>query len=292
MRHVAAGSAFFFGNTSIAGCVMAADFYEQHLREFPPTKTLLEVDAIPYLGSVADFLRTLESRIGRELTLVRAGGTIPENAEYQFPVRLESGKTVGFLVASYAADENSGAAEVKRICESIAALLAEFYAYVLALRQAHEELALPKRIPATSVVAGRLSESLRQQLQTAARLIGANAAALYLLNNTNRTLVMRSCVGLPEERLLDAPRPLVEAAADLEAMLGYAVVINEDYLRDVWQPPENFPTAICVPVSSSTSILGTAWFYRDRVIDLSNHDIDILELSVGRIASELERAVQ
>ena len=53
--------------------------------------------------------------------------------------------------------------------------------------------------------------------------------------------------------------------------------------------PEDFPAALCVPVASHSTPLGTLWFFSatDRVF--SNHEISIAELIGGRIGSELER---
>ncbi|MGL4942990.1 MAG: GAF domain-containing protein [Thermoguttaceae bacterium] len=273
---------------------MSSDFYQQHLREFPSARQLFTVDSSPSLGSVSEFIRLFETRLDCELTLVRAGGTIPDNADAIYPVTLpsprddERGRTVAHLALCKNSDARSVASS-ERCCDSFASLLADLYNYAEKLREAQGQLALPSRLPTISTAEQRLSGMIQQQLETAVRLVGASAGAIYILQSTERLLVLRGSVGLPTERLLDPPRPLYDAAADLEAMLGYAVIINEDYLQETWQSPEPFPTAVCVPVSSSTSILGTAWFYFDRTIDVTDHQTDILEMSVGRIASEIER---
>lgn len=276
--------------------LMSSDFYDQHLRTFPQIQPLFTADSVPSLGSVHEFLRLFETRLGCDVTLVRAGGEIPEETVAVYPITTpplqgeERHRTVGHLAISPASESSdSTAASREQCCHSLASLLAELYHYADALRYAHSQLALPLRIPAAVLVEQRLAETLQHQLQTAVRLVGANAASLYTLSNPDRTLALRSSFGLPADRFLDLPRSLYDAAADLEAMLGYAVIINEEVLHETWQSPEPFSTAVCVPVSTSTSILGTAWFYYDRTLDITDHNIDILEMTVGRIAAELER---
>ena len=77
--------------------------------------------------------------------------------------------------------------------------------------------------------------------------------------------------------------------ADLEALLGHAVVMEEPAMMPYWNPPENFPAAVCVPVSSPTNLLGTLWVFADESRSFDDHQTNILEVIAGRLAAELER---
>jgi len=135
-----------------------------------------------------------------------------------------------------------------------------------------------------------LAQRLESVLKGGAEAIGCQAAALYLLDEATSELKLRSSFGLPRRRLLDPARPLRPALADLEALLGHAVVMNEPALFDYWKVPEQgYRSAVCVPVSSPSMPLGTLWIYSDRVRDFSDAETNIVEVVAGRLASELER---
>jgi serine phosphatase RsbU (regulator of sigma subunit) len=56
-----------------------------------------------------------------------------------------------------------------------------------------------------------------------------------------------------------------------------------------WNAPEDFAAAICVPVSSSTTILGTLWVFCDETRDFTDQQTNIVEIVAGKIASDLDR---
>ena len=73
---------------------------------------------------------------------------------------------------------------------------------------------------------------LEAVLRGGTEAVDCQAAALYLLDDATSQLKMRSCWGLPLDRLAAPARPLKGAVADLEALLGHAVVIEDtDVLR-------------------------------------------------------------
>ncbi len=125
-------------------------------------------------------------------------------------------------------------------------------------------------------------------IRTGARAIGCHAAAIYLLDDATTQLETHGAWGLPFSRADRAPRPLKGAVADLEAMLGHAVIVDS-HTAASWNPPEKFPSAVCVPISSPTTILGTLWFFSKRPRDFTSRDTDLAELTAGRIAADLER---
>ena len=136
---------------------------------------------------------------------------------------------------------------------------------------------------------GHLATRLEAVLRSGAEAIGCHAAALYLLDEATSKLKLRSCWGLPLDRLTAPARPLQGAVADLEALLGHAVVLEDTRLLRHWNVPEDFPAAACVPVSTPTTILGTLWVFSSEKRDLNDHQTNILEVVAGRVAADLER---
>ena len=72
-----------------------------------------------------------------------------------------------------------------------------------------------------------LANRLEAVLRGGAQAVGCHAAAMYLLDEATSKLKLRSCWGLPLDRLTAPPRPLQGAVADLESMLGHAVVLED-----------------------------------------------------------------
>jgi len=84
-------------------------------------------------------------------------------------------------------------------------------------------------------------------------------------------------------------RSLRGAIADLEALLGHAVVLDDLLRFPHWNAPEHFASAVCVPVSTPTVPLGTLWVFCDKARDFTKHETGMLEMAAGRLAADLER---
>ena len=134
-----------------------------------------------------------------------------------------------------------------------------------------------------------LAVRLEAALEGGAQAVGCQAAALYLLDDATTELKLRACWGLPKQRLLALPRPLRGAVADLEALVGHAVVLEDTSLLPQWRVPEPYDSAVCVPVSSPTEPLGTLWMFCDHPRDFSAEQTNLVEIIAGRVASELQR---
>jgi len=158
-----------------------------------------------------------------------------------------------------------------------------------ALWQREAELAAGVPIAARPEEEEHLAQRLEAVLASGAQAVGCQAAALYLLDDATSQLKLRACWNLPHEKLLEAPRPLKGSIADLEALVGHAVVIEDTSLLPHWHVPENFPSAVCVPVSSPSTPLGTLWLFADEQRDFTTHQTNLVEIVAGRIASDLER---
>src|SRR5262249_30680354 len=134
-----------------------------------------------------------------------------------------------------------------------------------------------------------LAERLEAVLKGGAEAVGCQAAGLYLLDEATSELKLRAVWRLPEERLLAPARPLRGAVADLEALVGHAVMLEDTSLLPHWRCPEDFPAAVCVPVSSPSIPLGTLWTFSDRPRDFTPEETNLLEIVAGRLAADLER---
>ncbi len=176
-------------------------------------------------------------------------------------------------------------------------LLDKIEALVQALEQAEEKIerqevqlastiGLTIRPEESDALASRIQESL----QRAAMQTASDAAAIYLLDESTSELSMRSCWGLPKRTLLKSPRPLRGSLADLEAMLGNAVLLENTQLAQHWNCPEDFPAAMCVPIGSPSSPQGTLWLWSQHVRDFSSLDVESAKAASDKILADLERS--
>jgi serine phosphatase RsbU (regulator of sigma subunit) len=177
------------------------------------------------------------------------------------------------------------------LAAGIADLLQELQQTRCALWQREAELAAGVPVTAHPDEQTHLAERLESVLKAGAQAVGCQAAAIYLLDDATRKLKLRACWGLPRSRFTDSPRPLRGATADLEALVGHAVIVRNAELLPNWQIPEEFHSAVCVPISSPTTPFGTLWVFCDHGRDFSGDETNLIEIVAGRIAADLERAV-
>jgi sigma-B regulation protein RsbU (phosphoserine phosphatase) len=67
------------------------------------------------------------------------------------------------------------------------------------------------------------------------------------------------------------------------------VVLEDTSHLPHWRCPEDFPAAVCVPVSSPSIPLGTLWVFSDQQRDFTPEETNLLEIIGGRLAADLER---
>jgi GAF domain-containing protein len=137
--------------------------------------------------------------------------------------------------------------------------------------------------------AAHLSERLAAVLRGGAKSLGCSAAAMYLLDDDTSELKLRAEWGLGADKLAEPARPLADALADLEALCGHAVVLEEEVIMDLWKVPEPCKAAICVPISGPSTVLGTLWFYCDAARKFTDVETNLAEILAGRLAAELDR---
>ncbi len=221
--------------------------------------------------------------------------TDPTESAWSAPVNPGVGTTPGpvrlALVrsASAASEPDTPPEAVRKLAAALADMLGELVRTRQALSEREAELAAGVPLALRPDEPKHLAVRLQSVLRGGAQAVGCRAAALYLLDEGTTCLKLRSSWGLPPERLADPARPLHGALADLEAMLGHAVVLEDTALLPHWHPPEDYPSAACVPVATSTTILGTMWVFCETRRDFNDRETSILEVVAGRLAADLER---
>lgn len=273
------------------------NFSDRTFRDFPAEKKCLDPEDVPFLGSLPETLRAFRRVAGFELRFVRAGASENDADELceRIPIGEPGTKIFGSLFLSRVDDGTAADWESARaLARALAATIAENY------RWRAETVAREAELAALAVrgeseigvleTPAKTAVKLRDVLRTGAKALGGfNAAALYLLDEATTSLKLRAVWGLPNDRFLEPPRPLRGSRADVEALLGSAVVLNEAYLAEAWKAPEDFECSICVPVASETTILGTMWYFSNRKREIETRELDALELVAGRIVAELEK---
>lgn len=132
------------------------------------------------------------------------------------------------------------------------------------------------------------AKRLHADLEAARTLVRADAVGLYLLDEQTQFLSLKAAVGLRDARFTQAPRLLRGAKADLEALTGHAVAIEESEDVPFWKAPEPCGAALCVPVSSATTVLGTVWCFSREARPFTAEEILACEVVAGKLAVELE----
>lgn len=219
----------------------------------------------------------------------------PNDLTWSAPAIPGVGKTLGHLRLDSAGSTDSdrtGASDreaASRLASALSGLVGDLAATQRALRNREAELAGLVPAPGGKGDPAGLAARIEAALKAGVEGVGCRAAALYLLDDATTQLKLRACWGLPTRRLVDPPRPLQGSLADLEAMLGHAVVLESMEIQKHFHAPEGFAAAVCVPVSTPTTILGTLWVFSDTERDFNDRQTNLIELTAGRIAADLER---
>ncbi len=249
---------------------------------------------LQYVPDAAPCARTPKSK-GRQSRRQASGRSKP--TRWSAPVSPGKGTSLGHLrldlpdAAAESGIETADPQAAQELAASVAGLLGELARARHALWLREAELAAAVPVVPHPCEQAHLADRLEAVLRAGAEAVGFQAAGLYVLDEGTTRLKLRSCWGLPRERFEAPARPLRDAVADLEALLGHAVVLSDPTLLQAWRSPEQFPTAVCLPVSSPTTLFGTLWFLSTERRDLSARETGVLEVVAGRVAAELEREV-
>lgn len=148
-------------------------------------------------------------------------------------------------------------------------------------------IGLSIRAEESEMLAGRMQECLKRvTMQTV-----SDAAAVYLLDDNTSELKMRSCWGLSSSALAKPARPLRGALADLEALMGNAVLLENTAFAPEWNCPEKFQAALCLPIGTPHAPHGTLWLWSDHVRDFSTLDIEAAKAACDMILADIQRSV-
>lgn len=209
------------------------------------------------------------------------------------PVNPGVGTALGHLRIERTADgrdaDDDGFQSAARLAEQLADLLGELYAAGSALRDREARLATETPLAVERAGSSTLAQRLEAVLRGGAEAIGCSAAGAYLLDHDATQLKLRASWGLPPGRLTDDARPIDVALADLEALCGHAVVMEHPDMIKEWRCPEpDFSAAVCVPISSPSTLLGTLWMLADEPRSFTDRETNLAEIIAGRIASDLQ----
>ena len=181
------------------------------------------------------------------------------------------------------------AAVAQQLAAQIVELISQRSQMERALCEREAELAAGVPIFVHPRPTSHLSERLEAVLRGGAQSLRCDAAAMYLLDDDTTELKLRAQWGLGAQRLAEPGRPLAGALADLEALSGHAVVLEDDVLMELWRVPEPAGAAVCVPISGPSSVLGTLWLFCHAPRKFSATETNLAEILAGRLAADLDR---
>ncbi len=250
------------------------------------------------LGSLPEVLDGFRRATGWSLRYVAGPVPSPTNGlTWSAPVNPGVGVPLGHLRLDPAGPGPAGARSpveqesARALASALSGMVGELIQVRHALWQRAAELAAGVPVVPHPDEQQHLAARLQAVLKGGAEALGCQAAALYLLDEATTELKLRSSWGLPPDRMTAPARPLRGAVADLEALLGHAVVLSNPELMRHWKAPENVAAAVCVPVSTPTTLLGTLWVYCTERRDFDDRQTNILEVVAGRLAADLEREI-
>ncbi|QDU91753.1 Stage II sporulation protein E (SpoIIE) [Pirellulimonas nuda] len=126
-------------------------------------------------------------------------------------------------------------------------------------------------------------------MRGAANGFHADRAELWLVDHTNRRLDLAQWHSKSAPRFQQ--RTLALAAADVAAMAGGAVVLEDRAMLREWVMADGRQAAVCVPVASDATIHGTLWISWNTPRAIPDEQVELIEIVGGRLAVELERGV-
>ncbi len=256
-----------------------------HLRLFTETTSVVEHPEPTTADRLEELCAAFSAATGVALEPARRPDPRPLADREPWRVRLAAPTAAPF--APPPTDELY--ARARRLADALGEVLAELEQTREALRRREAELATGIPLVAEVGADRHLADRLESVLRAAAEAVGARAAGLYLLDSGTTELKLRTGWNLPADRLLQPPRPLHAAMADLEALAGHAVALEDATGYAHWHLPEAVGAAVCVPVSSATTPLGTLWVFADEARPFTDQEVNLVEICAGRIAADLER---
>ncbi|MEO0531541.1 MAG: GAF domain-containing protein, partial [Planctomycetota bacterium] len=119
---------------------------------------------------------------------------------------------------------------------------------------------------------------------------GFDAAELWLLDEATRKVQLAARWARTNGQPAAEPRALADAPADVAALAGGAVVLEDADDAAGWGlHTPNTGAAICLPVASDTTVHGVLWLVRETPLAICDEAVELAEIIAGRLALEVER---
>ncbi len=271
------------------------------LKNFPNPERPLNPNDAPYSATLPEAMRNFRNALGYELKYLKAGAAqsaddAREELVENFVVGELGKKVYGNLrlARTKGVQPQVDWQRARAITEALASVLTENYKWREAAAQREAEIACLATVEPESESCedelAPVAERLRDVMRSGARALGGfDAAALYMLNEDTTALRTAALWRLPDDRFLERPRSLQGARAEVEALLGSAVVLNDEELAEIWRAPEIFPCSVCIPIISDSAILGVLWFFANKSRKIGSRETEILDLVARRVVDELEK---
>lgn len=201
---------------------------------------------------------------------------------------------VGELVLDLPEDERLDAEflQMTKAAELIAGLLEEALAAHAAAETSRGEVETLARIGSSVPRQADLSSALNQLLRAVTQLTSFRNVAFYLLDPGGERLTLRLKHEARAGELPLGDRPIEPEAPDRAALSGRAVMLRRSVqpVAAKWLPG-GMSTAVCLPVFSEQSPIGTLWAFDRRDRQPEGREQHVLESIASQLASVLERAV-
>ena len=197
-----------------------------HLKLYTERSPKVERPPIEAIGSLPGVLRAFQSLTGWSLRYLSGPEPKPAAGEpiWTVPITPGEGSPPGHLrlepldsaECAGAAGKAMGFENARALASAVAGMLDELQQTRHVLWQREAELAAGVPLVPASDEESHLAEKLQTTLRGAAEAVDCQAAALYLIDEGTTVLKMRSCWGLPFERLMVPARQMKGELADLE----------------------------------------------------------------------------
>lgn len=154
------------------------------------------------------------------------------------------------------------------------------------------ELATLVHLGLTVPQGSELLAAIQQLLRAGLQLTSFRSACLFLLEPASGELRLRATHHLDSRDVPHSARPLRGDPPDLHVMSsGTRIVIRRgDRRSDEWLPSDA-ALGFCLPVQTSSGVLGTLWFFDRRPRTIDSAEKQLLDSLGMQMASLLERAV-
>jgi hypothetical protein len=146
----------------------------------------------------------------------------------------------------------------------------------------------PTAEPSIPTSETKLDRRLAAVLRGLTKGLACDGAEFYTLNSASTELTLRADFRVDERKPGASRRPLSAARADVAAMAGNAIVLEDDLEIADWSVPVWCGAAICLPVASDQTIHGTMWIYNNDSRAFADAEVELAEVVAGRLAAELE----